>query len=86
MGKYLIGCRCCAKHLNKKILKHFSGSRSTTIEPNFKILCNCIHELLNVFEDSAQCHVIFAFKLKLSNFYHSTAIVLCAFRYNTLKH
>ena len=34
--------------------KFFSGSRSTTNEPNFKILCNCIHELLNVFEDSAQ--------------------------------
>ena len=26
----------------------------TTNEPNFKIVCNCIHELLNVFEDSAQ--------------------------------
>ena len=23
-------------------------------EPNFRIVCNCIHELLNVFEDSAQ--------------------------------
>ena len=23
--------------------------------PNFKIVCNCIHELLSVFEDSAQC-------------------------------
>ena len=26
----------------------------TTNEPNFKIVCNCIHELLNVSEDSAQ--------------------------------
>ena len=32
----------------------FSGSSSTTNEPNFKIVCNCIHELLNVFEGSAQ--------------------------------
>ena len=32
----------------------FSGSSSTTNEPNFKIMCNCIHELLNFFEDSAQ--------------------------------
>ena len=32
----------------------FSGSSSTTNEPNFKIVCNCIHELLNVFEDPAQ--------------------------------
>ena len=24
-------------------------------EPNFKIMCNCIHELLNVFEDPAHC-------------------------------
>ena len=34
------------------------GSSSTKNEPNFKIVCNCIHEfeheLLNVFEDSAQ--------------------------------
>ena len=29
-------------------------SSSTTNEPNFKIVCNCIHELLNVFEGSAQ--------------------------------
>jgi len=50
MGKSLIGCKCCAKYLNI-----FIGSKSTTNEPNFKILCNCIHELLNVFEDSAQC-------------------------------
>ena len=27
---------------------------STTNEPNFKTLCNYIHVLLNVFEDSAQ--------------------------------
>ena len=32
----------------------FSGSNSTTNESNFKIVCNCIHELLKVFEDSAQ--------------------------------
>ena len=30
----------------------FSWSSSAT---NFKIMCNCIHELLNVFEDPAQC-------------------------------
>jgi len=55
MGKSLIGSRCCVKHLNKKILNVFGGSRSTTNEPNFKILNDCIHELLNVFEESAQC-------------------------------
>ena len=53
--KILIGRKYYVKHLNKKILKYFSGSSSTTNEPNFKIMCNCIiHELLNVFEDSAQ--------------------------------
>ena len=41
----------CVKHLNKKILKH---SVDTTNELNFRIVCNCIHELLNIFEDSAQ--------------------------------
>jgi len=51
MGKSLIGCKCCAKHLNEK---YFTGSRSTTNETNFKMLCNFIHELLNVFEDLAQ--------------------------------
>ena len=48
----LIGRKYYIRHLNKKI---FSGSSSTTNEPNFKIVCNCIiHELLNVFEDPAQ--------------------------------
>ena len=47
--KILIGRKYYVKHLNKKILKFFSGSSSTTNEPNFKIVCNCIHELLNVF-------------------------------------
>ena len=28
--------------------------KKTTNEPNFKIVCNCVHELLNVFEDSVQ--------------------------------
>ena len=40
MVKILIGRKCYV---------------STTSVPNFKIMCNCIiHELLNVFEDSAQ--------------------------------
>ena len=42
------------RHLNKKILKYFSGSSRTTNDPNFKIVCNCIHELLNDLEDPAQ--------------------------------
>ena len=29
--------------------------RSVTSVPNFKILCNSIPELLNVFEDPAEC-------------------------------
>ena len=52
--KILIGRKHYVKHLNKKILKYFSESSSTTNEPNLKIVCNCIHELLNVFQDSAQ--------------------------------
>ena len=47
----LIGRKYYVKHLNQNI---FSGSSSTTNEPNFKIVCNYIHELLNVFEDSVQ--------------------------------
>ena len=52
--KILNGHKYYVKHLNNKILNIFSGSSSTTNEPNFKIVCNCIDELLNVFEDSAQ--------------------------------
>ena len=42
----------------KQFRNIFSGPRRN--EPNFKILCNCIHELLNVFEDPAQreCTVV----------------------------
>ena len=50
MVKILIGCKYCVRHLNEKI---FSGSSSAANEPNFKIMCCCIHELLNVFEDPA---------------------------------
>ena len=53
MVKSLIGRKFYVRHLNKKIL--ISGSSSTTNEPNFKIVCNCTHELLNVFDDPAQC-------------------------------
>ena len=42
------------KHLSKMILKFFSGSSSTTNEPKFKIMCNCIRELLNLFENPTQ--------------------------------
>ena len=52
--KILIGRKCYVRLLNKKILKYFSGSSSTTSVPNFMIMCNCIYQLLNVFEDSAQ--------------------------------
>ena len=47
----LIDCKNCVRHLNKKILIHFGGSSSATNESNFKILCNSIYALLNVFED-----------------------------------
>ena len=65
--KILIGCKYYVKHLNKRFWNIFSGSSSTTNEPNFKIMCNCIHELLNVFEDSAQrertiAHVVVCFQ------------------------
>jgi len=55
MGKILIGY--IFKYVifkQKCILNIFSELRSTINEPNFKIICNCINELLNVFEDSAQ--------------------------------
>ena len=54
MVEILIHRKYCVRHLKQKVLKSFSGSSSTTNEPNFKIVCNCIHELLNVFEDPAQ--------------------------------
>ena len=54
MVKILIGLKYCVRHLNEKILNYFIGSSSTTNEPNFKIVCSCICELLNVFEDPAQ--------------------------------
>ena len=50
--KTLIGCKYYVREGTKRNI--FSGSSSITNEPNFKIVCNCIHELLNVFEDSAQ--------------------------------
>ena len=37
----------------KKFCNTFSGS-SATNELNFKIECNCIHELINIFENPAQ--------------------------------
>ena len=41
---------------------------------NFKIVCNCIHELLNVFEDSAQCiHTVLYPK---SHFYSPKELML----------
>ena len=69
--KILIGCKYYVKHLNKKILKIFSGSSSTTNEPNFKIVCNYIHELLNVFEDSAQREhtIVVAKRLVVNDFW-----------------
>ena len=62
MVKILIDHKYYVRHLNEKILKYFSGPSSTTNESTFKIMCNCIHELLNVFEDPAQCvHTIVKF-------------------------
>ena len=52
-GENLIGHKYYARHLNKKILKYFSGSSSTTNELD-KIMCNSIHELFNVFENPAR--------------------------------
>ena len=43
MVKILIGRKYYVRRLNKKIL---CGSSSTTNEPYFEIVCNCIHELL----------------------------------------
>ena len=47
MVKILIGRKYYVRHLNEKKFRNiFSGSSSTTNEPNFKIVCNCFHELL----------------------------------------
>ena len=54
MVKILIGHKYCVGHLNKNILSIFSRSSSTINEPNFKIVYNCVHELLNVFENPPQ--------------------------------
>ena len=55
MVDILIGYKYYVRHLNEKVLKcFFSRSSNTTNEPNFKIMCNCINELFNVFEDPAQ--------------------------------
>ena len=70
----LNGHKYYIRHLNEKILKHFSGSISTTSVPNFKIVCNSIHELLNVFEDPAQrVHTISNFVPSCSQ---STGIIM----------
>ena len=56
----MLGCNCCAKHLNKQILKYFYRVKEYYKWARPKILCNCIHVLLNVPEDSAQrIHTIY---------------------------
>ena len=52
--KILIGRKYYVRHLNKNI---FSELSSTTNEPNFKIVCNCIHELLNVFDSTCTYYI-----------------------------
>jgi len=54
MGKSLIGYKCCAKHLNNKVLKYFYWVKEYYKRAKFQTICNCMLELLNVFEDSAQ--------------------------------
>ena len=54
MGNLWLAVNVVQSIWTKRFWNNFSGSRSTVNEPNFKILCSCIHELLNVFEDSAQ--------------------------------
>ena len=53
----VIDCKYCVRH-NKKILKYFSRSSSATSESIFKIVCNCIRELFNVFGDPAQSYIL----------------------------
>jgi len=60
MGKYLIGCKCCAEHLNKKILKYLLVDQGVPQMSQISRSCVIVSELLNVFEDSAQrVHTIF---------------------------
>ena len=54
MVEILMDRKYCVRHLNERFRNIFSGTSSTTNEPNFKTVCNCIHELLNVFGDPAQ--------------------------------
>ena len=56
MLKILIGHKYHVRHLNENI---FSGPSSATDEPNFKIVCNYIHELLIVFENSVQQYILY---------------------------
>ena len=53
MVKTLIGQKYCIRHLNKRT---FSAGQAVPqmSQISFKIVCNCIRELLNVFEDPAQ--------------------------------
>ena len=46
MVKILIGCKYYVRYLNKKDFEIVLAG----IEPNFKIMYNCIRELLTVFE------------------------------------
>ena len=58
MAKKKFGFKYYVRHLNEKIL----GGQAVlcTNEPNFKIMCNCINELLNVFSSMSTYYVKFA--------------------------
>ena len=63
MVKFWLAINIVSDVSTKRFWNIFSRSSSAANEPNFKIICNCIHELLNVFEDPAQCvHIIAEWK------------------------
>ena len=60
-----------------------SESSSTTSVPDFKYLCNSIPELLNVFEDPAQCmHIIVHASISATS---KRMILFSSFRNNTMS-
>ena len=52
MVKILIGCKYYVRHLNKKDFEIFLAGQAAL--QMSQISRSCVHELLNVFEDSAQ--------------------------------
>ena len=65
MVKILIGCKYCQTFEQKDFEIFLVGQAVLQVRQIFKIVCNSIHELLNIFEDPAQhIHTIVTGRLK----------------------